>query len=69
MWTGGTLNESIAAATATRIQQVKLTGFWGGCDGLKPPPQESQYYFKRQTSVTVVKDNHSQMLAKVDKHF
>lgn len=67
---GREINHSKAqAAEATKRRQVKQTGFWEGCDHGKQPPWESQCYFKRQTSVTVVKDNHSQMLAKADKHF
>lgn len=57
------------AAEATRSGQVEKMGLWEGCDDWKQLAWESQYYFKRQTSVTVVKDNHSQMLAKADKHF
>lgn len=58
-----------AASEGTRSGQVEKMGLWEGCDDWKQPAWESQYYFKRQTSVTVVKDNHSQMLAKAYKHF
>lgn len=57
------------AAKDTRTRQAEETGFLEARDDWKYPPWESQYYFKRQTRVTVVKDNHSQMLAKGDKHF
>lgn len=48
----------------SRAAQLPGAGRWNsrlreGCDDQKQPPRESQFYFKRQTSVTVVKDNQS----------